>query len=509
MRNKSIVVDLFQAQLKSRIECPECDKVSVTFDPFLFLSLPLPVQNDRRVEVIFVRRERNAHGFVSQAPTKLGIEISNTAKIRELREKVAELIGVSVDRITLCDVFSHKVYSLLPDYRSVRDIKTKDTTVAFETIPKLEALPSIPYTSNNYKKLSNKKFKAKNMTEEEIQLTKLRLNTVLGLFEHCKQEKNPAYSKKIFNKQPEFRIGQFGFPMMLSFNHEETTNAQLYAMVREQMRYYFHPYLELTGELEPDEEEEEGEKQEAEEEGNQEGQEGDEGQDKEQEGEKEGDQAVDDKGKGKEKVVEPINREVGDEFEVENPVVSQLAGDKSFVIRLMNKGKKTGEDLEENDSLVPVKERTVSFQIIWKDMEAIDVVRNKQVRVHPTLKALRAQGAGKKGGLGLYDCIKKFMTKEKLGKDDMWYCSSCKEHRQATKKFDIWSTPEVLIIQLKRFRGRVRREGEGNEDRMLMLMMNDWDIVHAQQGDKCSGLSGEWIGFATICQGTRSQKCSV
>eukprot|EP00003_Mantamonas_plastica_P003981 TRINITY_DN1312_c0_g1_i4.p1 TRINITY_DN1312_c0_g1~~TRINITY_DN1312_c0_g1_i4.p1 ORF type:complete len:558 (-),score=200.50 TRINITY_DN1312_c0_g1_i4:20-1693(-) len=109
MRNKSIVVDLFQAQLKSRIECPECDKVSVTFDPFLFLSLPLPVQNDRRVEVIFVRRERNAHGFVSQAPTKLGIEISNTAKIRELREKVAELIGVSVDRITLCDVFSHKV----------------------------------------------------------------------------------------------------------------------------------------------------------------------------------------------------------------------------------------------------------------------------------------------------------------------------------------------------------------------------------------------------------------
>lgn len=31
------------------------------------------------------------------------------------------------------------------------------------------------------------------------------------------------------------------------------------------------------------------------------------------------------------------------------------------------------------------------------------------------------------------------------------YCSQCKEHRRAFKKFDLWQLPKILIIQLKRF----------------------------------------------------------
>lgn len=31
------------------------------------------------------------------------------------------------------------------------------------------------------------------------------------------------------------------------------------------------------------------------------------------------------------------------------------------------------------------------------------------------------------------------------------YCSRCKEHRQATKKFDIWSLPNVVVMHFKRF----------------------------------------------------------
>ncbi|KAI9242543.1 MAG: hypothetical protein BYD32DRAFT_477586, partial [Podila humilis] len=42
-RNDSIIVDLFQGQYKSTLVCPECKKVSVTFDPFMYLSLPLPI----------------------------------------------------------------------------------------------------------------------------------------------------------------------------------------------------------------------------------------------------------------------------------------------------------------------------------------------------------------------------------------------------------------------------------------------------------------------------------
>lgn len=42
LRNDSIIVDTFHAQLKSTLVCPECDLVSVTFDPFCYLTLPLP-----------------------------------------------------------------------------------------------------------------------------------------------------------------------------------------------------------------------------------------------------------------------------------------------------------------------------------------------------------------------------------------------------------------------------------------------------------------------------------
>ena len=44
LRNDSVVVDLIQGQLKSRIKCPDCTRISVTFDPFMFLSVPLPTE---------------------------------------------------------------------------------------------------------------------------------------------------------------------------------------------------------------------------------------------------------------------------------------------------------------------------------------------------------------------------------------------------------------------------------------------------------------------------------
>eukprot|EP00927_Polykrikos_kofoidii_P048177 TRINITY_DN42397_c0_g1_i1.p1 TRINITY_DN42397_c0_g1~~TRINITY_DN42397_c0_g1_i1.p1 ORF type:complete len:757 (+),score=96.88 TRINITY_DN42397_c0_g1_i1:82-2271(+) len=46
LRNRSVVVDLFQGQLRSQLRCPQCGFVSMTFDPFLHLTLPLPAGVD-------------------------------------------------------------------------------------------------------------------------------------------------------------------------------------------------------------------------------------------------------------------------------------------------------------------------------------------------------------------------------------------------------------------------------------------------------------------------------
>ena len=52
LRNRSIVVELFHGQLKSKVTCGVCQRESVRFDPFNYLSLPLPLESYVHVEVV-------------------------------------------------------------------------------------------------------------------------------------------------------------------------------------------------------------------------------------------------------------------------------------------------------------------------------------------------------------------------------------------------------------------------------------------------------------------------
>ena len=48
-------MDIFQGQYKSVITCPQekCGRISVTFDPFMYLSVPIPYTNDRARPITF------------------------------------------------------------------------------------------------------------------------------------------------------------------------------------------------------------------------------------------------------------------------------------------------------------------------------------------------------------------------------------------------------------------------------------------------------------------------
>ncbi|PGH23956.1 hypothetical protein AJ80_02018 [Polytolypa hystricis UAMH7299] len=70
----------------------------------------------------------------------------------------------------------------------------------------------------------------------------------------------------------------------------------------------------------------------------------------------------------------------------------------------------------------------------------------------PGLTARRSQReARKKRGITLDECLDEFGREEVLSENDAWYCPRCKEHRRATKKFELWKSPDILIIHLKRF----------------------------------------------------------
>ena len=64
----------------------------------------------------------------------------------------------------------------------------------------------------------------------------------------------------------------------------------------------------------------------------------------------------------------------------------------------------------------------------------------------------------RRNGVSLDDCLDEFGKEEILSENDAWYCPRCKEHRRASKKFELWKAPDILVVHLKRFsaQGRLR-----------------------------------------------------
>ena len=81
--------------------------------------------------------------------------------------------------------------------------------------------------------------------------------------------------------------------------------------------------------------------------------------------------------------------------------------------------------------------------------------RLENERLQPTSSnnssGIQTRSQHKQSATTLLDCFKYFTTKETLSDNDQWYCPKCKQLKNASKKFDLWLLPQVLIVQLKRF----------------------------------------------------------
>jgi len=62
-RENSIIVDLFHGQFQSKIICSTCNKSSITYEPFIFLGLPIPQHRIQKIIQFFFNNKWEFFGF--------------------------------------------------------------------------------------------------------------------------------------------------------------------------------------------------------------------------------------------------------------------------------------------------------------------------------------------------------------------------------------------------------------------------------------------------------------
>lgn len=131
-RNDSVITDLFAGMYKSTLHCPECDKVSIIFDPFNNLTLQLPIENLWSKEIFYFPLHKR--------PVLVDVEIDKNSSIKALKEMVAKKMGSDPQKLIMAEVYKSKFYKMFDNNSSIADyqIGAGDDIGIFE----VEAVPT-------------------------------------------------------------------------------------------------------------------------------------------------------------------------------------------------------------------------------------------------------------------------------------------------------------------------------------------------------------------------------
>ncbi|XP_068606936.1 ubiquitin carboxyl-terminal hydrolase 43a [Brachionichthys hirsutus] len=125
----SFVQDHFQAQYRSCLTCPHCLKQSNTFDPFLCISLPIPLRQTRSmcVTLVFSRK--------GQRYLRVGLAVPVFGSMSCLRAMVGEEGNISPDQVILAELYSTGFQRSFSDDDDLTAIADSDVVYAFQAPP--------------------------------------------------------------------------------------------------------------------------------------------------------------------------------------------------------------------------------------------------------------------------------------------------------------------------------------------------------------------------------------
>nr|XP_044992543.1 ubiquitin carboxyl-terminal hydrolase 4 isoform X3 [Jaculus jaculus] len=386
LRNDSVIVDTFHGLFRSTLVCPECTKVSVTFDPFCYLTLPLPLKKDRIMEVFLVPADPQCR------PTQYRVTVPLMGAVSDLCEALSRLSGVAAENMVVTNVYNHRFHKIFQMDEGLSHIMPRDDIFVYEVCG-----------------------------------TSMDGSECITL---------PVYFRERKSRSPSTSSGAvlYGQPLLVSVPKHKLTLESLYQAVCDRIsRYIKQPLPDkfLSSPLEP---------------GACNGSRGSyEGDEEEMEHQEEGrEQLSETEGSAEDEQGDDLN-------ETTRKVKGQTSRKRLFSFSLVNSyGTADINSLATDGKLLKLTSRS-TLAIDW-DSETRSLYYDEQESeaCEKHVSMLQPQKK-KKTAVALRECIELFTTMETLGEHDPWYCPNCKKHQQATKKFDLWSLPKILVVHLKRF----------------------------------------------------------
>ncbi|NXU08794.1 UBP32 hydrolase, partial [Pardalotus punctatus] len=407
-RNRSIVVDLFHGQLKSQVKCKTCGHISVRFDPFNFLSLPLPMDSYMHLEITVIKLD-------GTTPVRYGLRLNMDEKYTGLKKQLSELCGLKPEQILLAEVHSSNIKNFPQDNQKVR-LSVSGFLCAFEipipgsptsasspvqteisTGPSANGAPTIlmngdvPKPSLIPNGMPNSVVPCPPSWTLNGHVPSLCDSPCTGyiIAVHRKMMRTELY----FLSSQKNRPSLFGMPLIVPCT-VHTRKRDLYDAVWIQVS-------RLASPLPPQE-------------------------------------------------ASNHAQDCDDSMGYQYP----------FTLRVVQKDGNScawcpwyrfcrGCKIECSEDRACVGNAYIAVD--W-DPTALHLrYQTSQERIVEEHESVEQSRRAQAEPINLDSCLRAFTSEEELGEDEMYYCSKCKTHCLATKKLDLWRLPPILIIHLKRF----------------------------------------------------------
>ena len=405
LRENSIIVDLFHGQFKSTITCGNCKRVSVSFDSYMFLSLPIP-SGRFEINVKYIGYSLNEF-FETSIPITENTTVQNIIDAIKMKLSIKNKKGVSNP----------------PNKKGKRNKnkKNRSKTRIEENDLDDDSIEIVLLTKDNklYKVFDSNDYIFP-FIKKGYELVAYEKNGKKNENDECKRENIYFYLTKYYSN---YLVSIFYNPKTLLYNYPLVIsldkNSKIYSIYSSIKKY--------LKELIPTD-------------------------------------AENDK---KEVLLEINNNDFYKNINKQNEnnikfliylnllltkknnksICESIFGSSKYInSRLLDYCSSVNDNIYELKSIFNLK----SNDRLCLDINVLfDIDKTKFDNLDNNFQSISMSYSN---NINLYDCLNLFNSEEILEGDNQWYCNKCKKHQDVTKKMDIYRSPYYLIIQLKRFK---------------------------------------------------------